>query len=194
MLYQLVKNILASLARLTNFSVKRDAKMQSSLDALKVAIDQIQDSLSSISATLAKILAAVVPSPAVKIKILFGGKEVTMQNILDNGSVTASLVGEDAANQVGALDPQSAPVWSVDQPSLASVVASADGLSAVVTPTGKAVGPFNVSCNIPAVNAQPALLAVGACTVVAGSVTQLAMQFAANPAAAAPAPAPQAKQ
>ena len=107
------------------------------------------------------------------------GEKVTQMNIQDSGQVlTLSFAGVDAAGNPAPLDPQSAPVFSLDN--TAAGVVSAAG---VFTPSG-ALGSVNLSVSIPAVNAQPALAGSLAVSVVAGAAVQLTIAGAVSASAA----------
>lgn len=103
------------------------------------------------------------------------GEKVTQMNIQDSGQVlTLSFAGVDAAGNPAPLDPQSAPVFSLDN--TAAGVVSAAG---VFTPSG-ALGSVNLSVSIPAVNSQPALAGSLAVSVVAGAAVQLTIAGAVS--------------
>ena len=126
---------------------------------------------------------------AVKLLILINGEKVDKMNISDSGQVAQlALVGEDAAGNPAPLDPQSAPVWSIDDASLGAV--SVDPvLGQIFSPSGK-LGTVNISVSIPAVNAQPALAGSGSLVVIAGSAVQIALSISAVAAPVVASPAP----
>lgn len=121
------------------------------------------------------------------------GEKVQKMNVQDSGQIVQLLLqGEDAAENPAPLDAAAAPVFSLDDPSMGSIVpAAADGSApAFFQPSGK-LGPVNVSVSIPAVNAEPALASVSPLNiqVVAGAAVSVSLSgaVAAAPAPAAPA-------
>jgi hypothetical protein len=112
---------------------------------------------------------------AVRIVFTVDGKRAKkMNNLPDNRTLLVAITGEDIKANPAPLDPAAQPVWSVDQPSLATCVPSADGLSAVITPVGP-LGSFNVKCSIGAINQEPAMIGTCAVTVVASAAVQIAL-------------------
>lgn len=117
-----------------------------------------------------KILSAKTLLPAVKIKLLVGGKERTgMLTLRDDKQISYALEADDIKGNAGAvLD--SPPVWSVSDAALATVVAAADGMSAVVSPVGP-LGSFQV--NVAAVAGGVALNAQDQVQIIAGAAVTL---------------------
>jgi hypothetical protein len=142
-------------------------------------VEQLNSNLVQVIDLLQEILQAVTPPPAARIVFIVGGKKVTQMQIQDNGSLTVSIAAEDVKGNPVSLDPSAAPSWAVDNASLATIVPSADGLSAVVTPVGP-LGSFNVQCSIPAVNAESALQGSLAVEVIASAATQIVLNGVAN--------------
>ena len=64
-----------------------------------------------------------------------------MQATIDNTITCTATFTDKAQNPV---TPVTAPTWAVDNAALATIVAAADGMSAVVTPVGP-VGTVNVT-------------------------------------------------
>lgn len=123
------------------------------------------------------------------------GQEILKMNVQDSGQIVQlQLAGQDQAGNPAPLDPASAPSFSLDDPSMGSIIpAAADGSApAYLQPTGK-IGSVNVSVSIPAVNAQPAMASVIPLNVqvVAGAAIAVSLSgsVAAAPAPAAAAPA-----
>lgn len=73
------------------------------------------------------------------------GDEVSEMNLKDNNQLPISISPADEFGNPTTSTFDAAPTWSVDDVSIATVAAADDGLSAVVTPTGK-LG----SCNVQA--------------------------------------------
>lgn len=73
------------------------------------------------------------------------GEEVSDMNLKDNNQLPISISPADEFGNPTQSAFDAAPTWSVDDVSIATVSPAADGLSAVVTPTGK-LG----SCNVQA--------------------------------------------
>lgn len=91
-----------------------------------------------------KVQAELSPPPAVALVITLRGvsKGENGMQVADNGKVDAVLEADDAVGNAGAaLD--SPPAWSVSDSAMASVSPAADGMSAVVTPSGK-LGSFSI--------------------------------------------------
>ena len=94
--------------------------------------------------------------------------------IKDNATLTVTIAAQDAKGNAATLDPTAVISWAVDNAALAAVVASADGLSCVVTPAG-ALGTFNVQCSIAAVGTEPALNGALPVEVIASDATQIVL-------------------
>ena len=76
---------------------------------------------------------------AVRLDFSFGPltkKRITMYKLPGDRQVTASIAPVDAAGNPASID--GAPVWNSADPTLFSVTAAADGLSAVIVPLGAA--------------------------------------------------------
>lgn len=98
-------------------------------------------------------------------------------NIQDSGQVlTFAISGADAAGNPAPLDPQSAPVFSLDNTAMGTI----SGM--VFTPSG-VLGVCNIDVSIPAMNAQPALAGSLAVSVVAGSAVSISVSGSVGPAA-----------
>lgn len=73
---------------------------------------------------------------AVSLQFYFREKKVNDMNLKVSMILAPSLLAEDKfGNPTGALD--APPAWGLSDPSLGEVKASDDGMSAVVTPSGK---------------------------------------------------------
>lgn len=99
--------------------------------------------------------------------------------IKDSATLTVSISAQDAKGNPAPLDPAAVPAWAVDDATLANISASADGLSAVVTPVGP-LGSFKVQCSIPAVGDEPAMQGELPVSVVAGAATQIVLNGSAT--------------
>lgn len=71
------------------------------------------------------------------------GKRVTTMQLKDNFAQPLSLEVDDKFNNPTSSPLDAPPAWAVTDETLASVAASDDGLTAVLTPTGK-LGDFEV--------------------------------------------------
>lgn len=72
----------------------------------------------------------------VRLSFIVGGKKVTHMFLKASQKLPVTLLAEDAFQNPGAaLD--APPAWALTDPTLGSVVAADDGMSAVVTPSGK---------------------------------------------------------
>ncbi len=75
------------------------------------------------------------PHP-IRIKFFLGDFEVTEMNLKVSQNLPIAILAEDEfGNPTGALE--GVPAWSLTDPSLGAVAVSADGMSAVVAPSGK---------------------------------------------------------
>lgn len=127
--------------------VDRDVKRISrKFDSVDMQLCTISTQLNAIELDLKKIQAELETPLAVSLEINLSGVKLGENQMLEvgtNGSVVATLVALDAAGNPGAKLAET-PVWSVSDTELASVAASPDGLTAVVTTNGK-LGKFVVS-------------------------------------------------
>lgn len=145
--------------------------------AFLVLLSLIFKELRTIESILKTAVRAFLPT-----RIIFlnpEGQEIEKMQIQDNQTLSVSIAAQDAKRNPAPLDPTAVPSWSVDQPSLASVAPSADGLSCVVTPSG-ALGSFNVQCSIPAVNSESALQGSLPVQVIASAASQIVLNGVAS--------------
>jgi hypothetical protein len=140
---------------------------------------QISISLAQIANAIKQISVAVNPPPAAHFSFIVGGKEVAQMQMQDNQKLAVSIAVQDVDGNPTVLDPASVLVWDVDNAQLASVAPAADGMSAVVSPSGQ-LGSFNVQLSIAAVNAQPAIQGSLAVTVVASGASQVVLSGVAS--------------
>lgn len=144
---------------------------------------EIEELLKRLLVEVQAIRAAITPPPAARIvfQTMVNGilSEVTHMQIMDNQSLKVSITGQDVKGNPAPLDPAAAPVWALDDASFGTVVPAADGMSAVVSLSGK-LGAFNVQVSIPAVNAEPALTGALPVTVVASAATQIQLSGVAQ--------------
>lgn len=104
--------------------------------------------------------------------------------LLDNQAGSYALQAEDAVGNPTTLDPNATPVWSISNPSIATLTPAANGLTCAVQPTGT-IGQATVQCSIAAVDQEPALMGSDTLTIVAGPAAQIVL--VGTPAASAPA-------
>lgn len=127
-------------------------KIHDELDRIDLKVNYIfskvvvqKDVLNQILSIVQKIEAQLTPPPAVSLQMKLSGVKQgdnSMLQVSDTGSVVATLEADDELGNPGAaLD--AAPTWSLSDPTLGSVNAALDGLSAVVVLTGK-LGTFKV--------------------------------------------------
>jgi len=112
---------------------------------------------------------------AVRIFITVGGRKFySKMQVRDDKVLVVSITGEDAKGNPAPLASGAAPAWSVDNPALANLTPSTDGLSCNVVPTGT-LGSFNVQVSIPAVGSEPAMQGSLPVEVIAGDAVQIAL-------------------
>ncbi len=114
------------------------------------------------------------PFRATMIIFTVNGKKVKKMQIKDTDVLNVAISAQDAKGNAAALAAGATPQWAVDDDTKASVSAAADGMSAVVTPTGP-LGDFKVQCSIPAVGSEPAMAGELPVTVVASDATQITL-------------------
>jgi hypothetical protein len=128
---------------------------------------------------------------AKSINILFGGEKVTQMNQKVNNQLPFTIAPADEFGNATGGNFDAPPVWSIDDPTVASVLAAADGLSGVVTPTGK-LGSCNLQV-LASVGGQ-SLQGTAALVEIAGDTAEIALipgtPVLFVPPAPAPAPAP----
>lgn len=109
------------------------------------ALSDLNQQMAQILEIVLKVQAQLLQPPATKLVIKLGGVtqgENGMLLVADNGSVSATLEADDALGNAGAaLD--AAPQWSISDASLGAVAPAADGMSALVTLSGK-LGQFTL--------------------------------------------------
>jgi hypothetical protein len=102
-------------------------------------------------------------------------------NQIDN----LSIVADDANLNIVPFTPDAPPVWTNSNPAAATMVASADGLTAVLTPVAVGVTTVGVSVVINKVT----FSASDDITIVAGAIASISIVATPAPAAIAGAPA-----
>ncbi len=173
-----------SIAYLTGYTQGRFDQLNTKLDEIRSA-QQAQDlntatlytAIKEVLEVVQRIQAAVMPLPAVGISFIVGGVEVTQMQMKDNAKLSVSIGAKDALGNPTNLDTNAAPSWAVSDASLASAVASADGLTCEVTPVGP-LGSFQVQCSIAAVGDEPALSGALDVEVIASDATEIVLNGA----------------
>lgn len=96
-------------------------------------------------------------------------------NLSVDNPINCSLAESDKFGNIESAATDAPPVWSLADASMGSLVAAADGMSAVITPSGK-LGALvvNVSASVGGV----AVNGSGSGTMVAGAVAQIVVNLA----------------
>lgn len=149
--------------KLTAQAKKLDA-MDASLSELKASAARIEHDISEIQVTLDKLIASLSPPEAVGITficMLEGTTYVGDKMIIKAGQFfSATLKAVDKYGNAAVLDSEVPPVFASSNTEIATVVAAADGMSAVVTSTG-AVGTAQISVTADAMVGPDEKLIVG---------------------------------
>jgi hypothetical protein len=87
---------------------------------------------------------------------------------------TFSMQPEDAEGNATSLETGAVVQWAINDPSLATLAPSSDGLSCVVTPIGK-MGATQVTVSVAAVGNEAALQGTADLNVIAGEATQIVL-------------------
>jgi hypothetical protein len=110
------------------------------------------------------------PAVSATLKLRNSEGDQVMQ-LADNQPGSYAVQLDDVDNNPAVLAAGAVPVWSITDPTIATLTPSADGLSCAVAPLGK-LGSAQVQWSCPAVGAEPALSASDALTIVASVATQ----------------------
>lgn len=138
LLYKILKSVEELVKGLFGVT-QTQARIETKLDDLTASVKKLEDELAAMAVILNQILAAITPSPAVRLRvdtILEGVVQtgVETMTITDTQKFTASVLPVDAKGNPAVLD---GPVSFVaENASLVSVTPGTDGLSAEIAALG----------------------------------------------------------
>lgn len=111
---------------------------------------------------------------AVRIIFIVGKVRTFKMQIRDNKTLLVSITAQDSKGNAAKLAEGAVPAWDVDNAALASLEVSADGMSAVVSPSGP-LGDFKVQVSVPAIGDEPAFTGELPVTIVSSAATSITL-------------------